>query len=794
MIKNYLKIAFRNLVKDKAYSFINITGLAAGMGVAVIIGLWMYDELSFNKNFDNYNRIAKVCQHLDNNGERVTMQNVPYPLAAELRSNYGSDFKHIVMVADWNDHILTVNGKKIKQPGGFFETEMPQMLSLQMEKGKAADFNNPSALFISSAAAKAFFGNEEPIGKTIAVDNMPPLTVAGVYRDLPDNSTFKNLHFAATWDFWYNANGRLSGMPDPWRSNFTQLLVQLNDHADIAAVNGRIKDARLKKVNTELQKKNPALFLHPMSQWHLYNEFKNGLNTGGAIQYVWMFGIIGMFVLLLACINFMNLSTARSEKRAKEVGIRKTAGSLRSQLVLQFFAESLFTVFAAFVLAICLAWALLPFFNSIAGKNILFPWKNIYFWILCAAFVLVTALLAGSYPAFYLSSFNPLKVLKGTFKAGRYASLPRKVLVTVQFTISVVLMVATIIVYRQIQFAKNRPAGYTRSELLTVPSGNGVLHKHFDAIKSDLLNTGAVTAVAEAESPTTGLWNTTSGFKWPGKDPNVSTDFGVVNTSVEYGATVNWELTEGRNFAAANKTDSTAVILNEAAARYMNLQHPVGTVVTWWDKPYTIIGVIKNMIIESPFDEQRPVIYALSEEGGSLAVLRLNKNKSAADAVAAIKQVFEKYGKDQPFEYSFTDDEYNKKFNAEAKAGSLAKIFTLLAIVISCLGLFGLTSFVAEQRKKEIGVRKVLGASVPAICKLISQEFMLLVLLSLFIAFPLAYYFMNNWLQHYSYRTTVSPWIFIVAGVSALLITLVTVSFQSVKAALANPVKSLRTE
>ena len=796
MFKNYFKTAWRNLLKSKMHSFINIIGLSLGMAVAILIGLWMYDELSFNKSFNNYDHIAQVIQNLDNNGETDTWWSVPYPLANELRTNYGNDFKHIVMAVNQGDgHLLAIGDKKLKQNGGFFEKEMPEMFSLDMLKGNRNALNDPSSIIISASAAKAYFGNEnKAINKIIKIDQMPPVSVAGVYKDFPRNSAFAGLNFIGSWDFWYNANNKLSDMTDPWRPNFTSLYVQLNDNANIKAVDARIKDAKFKKLNPDLQKKKPALFLMPMSKWHLYSEFKNGVNTGGAIQYVWMFGIIGVFVLLLACINFMNLTTARSEKRAKEVGIRKTVGSLKKQLVFQFFSESFLTVVFAFVLSILIVWLTLPFFNTIADKEMLLPVSNIFFWLISAVFIIITALVAGSYPAFYLSSFNPVKVLKGTFKAGRFAAIPRKVLVVLQFTVSVTLIIGTIIVYQQIQFGKNRPVGYSRANLIGIPTSGSNIHDHFEAVKEQLMHTGAVASVAESESPTTAIWNSTSGFSWPGKDPNLSIDFGVVAASFDYGKTIGWHLKEGRSFSKDFATDTSGIILNEAAVKFMNLKNPVGKNVTWWGQPLTVIGVIQNMVIESPYDEARPIIYVYLNYPGNMNIIKLNASITAKDALSKIAPVYKSFNPDEPFEYSFVDDDYAKKFSNEERVGKLANVFAILAILISCLGLFGLTSFVAEQRKKEIGVRKVLGASVFNVWNLLSKEFVMLVSISFIIAIPLSYYFMHNWLQNYSYRTQLSWWIFIAAAIGCLLITVIVVSMQAIRAAVSNPVKSLRTE
>jgi len=794
MLKNYLKTAWRNLLRNRASSFINISGLAIGMAVAVLIGLWIYDELSFNKNFKNHNRIAKVIQNVSNNGEVQTWMSVPYPLAEELRKNYGSDFKQVVLSTGINDHILSHDDKKLTKSGAFFEKNAPELFTMKMLRGDLNSLSDPSSIILSASSARAYFGNDDPLNKVMKIDNQMTVKVSGVYEDFPRNSSFADVNFMSTWDLLYNGTPWIKTMEDPWRPNAFVVYVQLTDNADVNKVSAKIKDVKLKKVNAQLAKKKPALFLHPMDNWHLYSEYKNGVNTGGAIQYVWMFGIIGVFVLLLACINFMNLSTARSEKRAKEVGIRKTVGSLRKQLILQFFNESLLTVFFSFVLALTLAQLTLPFFNTVADKTMSIPWSSPLFWIMGIGFTLFTGLIAGSYPAFYLSSFKPVKVLKGTFKAGRFAAIPRKVLVVLQFTVSVTLIIGTIIVYRQIQFAKDRPVGYTREGIVTIPMITDNVHNHFTAVKDELVHAGVIVSMTESGSPTTGVWNSSSGFSWPKKDPNLSIDFGNVSVAWDYGKTVGWTIKEGRDFSKEFGSDSSAFIINEAAAHFMGLEKPIGETVTWFGTPFTVIGVVKNMVMNSPYDEVRPVIYNLSNEAGGVILAKINPNSSTKDALSNIEKVFKKFNPEQPFEYRFTDEEYAKKFGNEERIGKLAGFFAALAIAISCLGLFGLTSFVAEQRKKEIGVRKILGASVFNLWTLLSKDFVTLVLISFLVAIPMAYYFMHNWLQNYQYRTAMSWWVFLAAGCGALTITLVTVSFQSIKAALTNPVKSLRTE
>jgi len=794
MLKNYFKTAWRNIRRNRASSAINIGGLAIGMAVAIQIGLWMYDELSFNKNFAHYNRIARVIQNVSNNGEVQTWNSVPFPLADELRKNYGNDFRRVILNTNWGDHMLAYDQKKLKTAGGYFEQGAADMFSLRMVKGNTSGLDEPSTVFLSASAAKAYFGDENPLGKILKIDNEVTVKVTGIFEDLPRNCIFANLGFMAGWNTFYSNTEWVRTMDDPWRPNAFNLFVELNDQADIDKVSQKIKDAKLRKVNPQLAKKKPALFLTPMSDWHLHGEYKNGKNVGGAIQYVWLFGIIGVFVLLLACINFMNLSTARSEKRAKEVGIRKTLGSERRQLLLQFFSESLLTAGCAFLLSLLLVQCSLPFFNGMADKKMNIPGANPFFWLLALGFTVITGLIAGTYPSLYLSSFKPVKVLKGTFKAGRFAVIPRKVLVVLQFTVSVTLITGTLVVYRQIQFTKDRPVGYERNGLLSVPLITPAIHEHFKAVQQELMQTGAISYITEAGSPTTGIWNSTSGFSWRGKDPNLSTDFGVVRASVDYGKTVGWQIAQGRDFSNEFATDSSAIILNEAAAHFIGIDNPVGEQVTWFGEPYHIVGVVKNMVMESPYDEARPILFSLSRDGGNVAIIKINPAMNVQNALSKIAPVFKKFNPEQPFEYKFTDDDYAQKFGNEERVGKLAGFFASLAVVISCLGLFGLTAFVAEQRKKEIGIRKILGASVINVWNLLSKDFVRLVLISFFIAIPLSYYFMYHWLEAYRYRAPLAWWLFAAAGAGAILITLLTVSFQALKAAVCNPVKSLRTE
>lgn len=794
MIKNYFKIAWRNLVKSKGYSAINIGGLAVGMAVAMMIGLWVYDELSFDKYHKNYDRIAQVMQHANFNGKVETQVANPALMGPELRAKFGSDFKYVVQSSWSGGHLLSVDNKPFMKTGIFFEPDAPEMLTLKMLKGTRGGLKDPYSIMLSASAAGSIFGKEDPINKTLKLDRNYDVKVTGVYEDLPGNTTFRNLEIIMPWKLWEIQNPWAKEMEEPWGSNFSQTFVQIADNADMKKVSAKIKNAKLNNVSKDEAKYQWVVFLQPMRKWNLYNEFKNGINTGGTIRYVRLFGIIGIFVLLLACINFMNLATARSEKRAKEVGIRKTVGSMRWQLINQFFAESYLVVLLAFVLCLILVVLLLPLFNDVAGKKIGMPWQNPFFWLFNFVFILITGLLSGSYPALYLSSFQPLKVLKGTFRVGKLASVPRKVLVVTQFTVSVMLIIGTIIVYQQIQHAKNRPIGYTRDGLIAMGMQKEI-GEHFQVIRNELKNSGAVEEMTGCQSPLTGVWNSNGGFDWEGKDPNLAVDFPNNGVSYEFGKTANWKIKDGRDFSRDFATDSLAFIINESAVKFLGFQDPVGKILKWDKKPFTIIGIVNDIMQESPFYPVRPTLYHIEADTNMWnTIIRLNPKQNAQQSIGMIEQVWKKYVPEVPFDYKFVDEEFGKKFLDEERIGKLSSYFAVLAIFISCLGLFGMASFVAEQRTKEIGVRKVLGASVINLWRLLSTEFFVLVLLSCVIAAPIAWYYLHNWLSNYDYRIEIKWQVFVMAGIAALIITLLTVSFQAIKAALSNPIKSLRTE
>jgi putative ABC transport system permease protein len=538
----------------------------------------------------------------------------------------------------------------------------------------------------------------------------------------------------------------------------------------------------------------------PMNDWHLRSNFENGVQSGGRIENVWLFAIIGVFVLFLACINFMNLSTARSEKRAMEVGIRKAIGSNRKQLIYQFLSESLLIVLFAFAVAIVLVVVSLNGFNNLASKVIIFPWSNVQFWGYSIIFILFTALISGSYPALYLSSFKPIKVLKGTFRVGRFAALPRKILVVVQFTVSVALIIGTLVVMSQIQYSKDRPVGYEKAGLIQIPVMSRDFTGKQDFMRNQFLVSGAVIEMSTSSSPTTQVWSNRGGYTWEGKPEGFQEDFAWTQVSYEYVKSLGMKIIEGRDFSREFATDSNAVLINKTAVAYMGITNPVGKFIRDSDTedpnpPLQIIGVVEDKITQSPYSPVKQGLYAFDREGNiNYYNLRLNPNKSVSNNLSVVEATFKKHFPNLPFRFEFVDEEFAQKFAAEERVASLARVFTILAILISCLGLFGLASFVAEQRTKEIGVRKVLGATVRNLWVLLSKDFVQLVIIALLISTPIAYYVMSQWIQKFAYRTDISWWIFLAAGMGAIIITLITVSFQSVKAALTNPTKSLRTE
>ncbi len=796
MLRNYLLIGYRNLIKNKAYSFINITGLAVGMAVAMLIGLWMLDELQTNKHHKNYETLYQVQMNQSFDGQRGTQTSLPYPLGEELKTKY-PEIKGVAM-CDWGgQHSLVIADKKILKKGHFLGQDGIDMFSLNVLNGSKDPLKDPYSIVLTDETAKIIFGNQNPIGKVVKMDNMVDLKVSAVVAKQPSNSSL-TFDFLIPWLLQIKIYPYLKDNFTQWGNNSHQIYVQLRQDADLTKVNAKVKNViKNHFLNDQLMLKTvkPEVFLHPMTKWRLYSNFEDGHNTGGFIKYVRLFGGLGALVLLIACINFMNLSTARSEKRAKEVGVRKAMGSGREQLIGQFLSESLMISILAFVLALGLTEIALPYFNTITEKSMSIDFSNPVFWLIMLSFTLFTGLLSGSYPAFYLSSFNPVQVLKGKIHVGKSASLPRKMLVVLQFSCSIVLMIGTIVIYQQIQFGKNQPIGFNNKGLISVDWSTD-LEKNYPSLRSELIASGAIQSICKSSSPPSEIYSNNAGWEWKGSKPtDKNVIFSTIATSYDYVKTMGIKLKEGRDYSEEFATDSSGVMLNEAAIKRMGLKNPLGETLRWNDKNWKVIGVLPDMRMQSPFRAVAPLTVVFYQTWVNCVCIRLNPNVPAAEAIKKLEPIFNKYNPGFPFDYKFADEQYAKKFNYENLVGNLSAIVSLLAIFISCLGLFGLASFMAEQRTKEIGVRKVLGASITNLWMLLSKDFIVLVLISCAIAMPIGYYFMNEWLKEYKEsKISISFWIFAVVIAAALLITLLTVSYQAIKAAMANPVKSLKTE
>ncbi len=793
MFKNYLHLAIRQLRRNRGYSFVNIFGLATGMAIALVIGIWANDELSIDQDIPGGDRVVEIMQNQWPKGqssEKTPPAYVGTTVSPALnpwlqKENYKDVFAQTAMI-EWPGQHLLVNGdKSISPTGTSAEYTFPLIFGYHFLSGTAESMRDPNTALISRSTAIALYGTENAVGKTFKYENRRPFTVGGVYANQPANSSLHEVDFFISMA---NDETRWVRNIDDFENHSCRMFARLADNVTAEQATARIKNicSPFVKFAYETYKVLPyqSLYLH-------YDE-SNAVGDG-RIAYVRMLGMIGIFILLLACINFMNLATARSEKRAKEVGIRKTVGSLRVHLIAQFLGESVLLAFLSFVIAVALAALTLPWFNQLAGKTMTFPWTNTFFWSLALLCTLFTGLLAGSYPAFYLSSFRPVKVLKGLFKAGQGASTPRKVLVVTQFSISLALVIGTIVVFRQVQYAKDQPLGYEQRGLITVPTNTQELDSHYEALRQGLLRTGMVAGIANS-STDLNSFGMNNLLKWEGMSEEAKTiSFRDIFVNADFGQTIGWSIVKGRDFSRDHLTDSSAAILNETGARIFGFKDPIGKTIQHWGKAYTVIGVAKNIISNNPYYPVQPAIF-LGDGGHSVFTIRIKKGVQVRTALAAIEPVFKQFNPASPFIYSFLDEEYQKKFNTESRIGNLATVFSLLAILISCLGLFGLASFVAEQRTKEVGIRKVLGADVMGLWALLSADFIKLVALSILISMPIAYYCMDQWLQNYVLHTSISAWILVAAGVGLLLITLVTVSYQAVRAALMNPVKSLRTE
>ncbi|WP_010521010.1 ABC transporter permease [Aquimarina agarivorans] len=801
MLLTQFKIAWRNLTANKGYALINILGLAIGICVAMLIALWVYDELEHNKNFENYPRIAQIYQSQNNTNSKDTGKSIPRPLENELRTNYNTHFKYLVMSSWLNSVILNYNNKSISFLGYYMQPDAPEMFSLQMEAGSRGGLKDIHSILLSASTAKKLFGTADPIGQTVKFDLQNDLKVTGVYKDLPYNSYFYDTNFIVPWELMLSEREWVRKSEKIWDNNSFQLFIQIADNTSYQTVENAIRWVKKEATNNNYDL-DAELHVVPMQDWKLRNNFENGKQVGGRIEYVILFGSIGIIVLLLACINFMNLATARSEKRAKEVGVKKTIGAARFHLIQQFYSESFVVVFLAFCIALLLLQLSINGFNSLSNKLIELPWLNVNAWTVAVVILIITALVSGSYPAIYLSQFKPVNVLKRTFINSKFSGLSRKILVIFQFVLSIVLVIVTVVINRQMEYVKNGTKGYDMNNLIELNGWQKPFYGKYKIVKEALLKSGAATAVSASSSPVTDIQSNRSFFDWEGKPEGFMDDFAWVSVTEDYANTLKMKLIKGTDFFKNKNSDSTKYILiNETAQHYMGLKEPIGKIVKNTynqeeeaDPPMEIVGVVADIVMGDQNIPPKQTFFSLENEDVGYYQVRLNPENAIQKNISIIAEEWNKLAPNVPFDYNFVDADYAKKFEEDERMIGLVGIFTLLAIFISCLGLFGLTSFVAEQRTKEIGIRKSIGASVFQIWQIVSKDFLVLVLVASFIAIPLAHILIQHWLSNFKIRISVTHWYFLTGIGMAVLLSMLTVSYHAIKAANANPINSLKTE
>ena len=787
MIKNYFKTAWRNLLANKTFSLINIFGLALGMTCSLVIMLWVNDEINKNRFHANDKRLYRVMENQYYDGEISTFDATPGILA----ENIVKDIPEIQMASQFlweSEPVFTVGDKFDKEKGRFVQKDFLKMFSFKLLKGDPATaLERPESVVISKKLADKYFNGQDPIGKTIRIDNQDNVQVTGVLDKIPEESALK-FDFLMNYHLWWKTNT----WAHEWGNNGPRCYVLLKENADPAKVNAKIKNY----IKTKNKTSNVELFIQNYGESYLYSQWEHGKQTGGRIEYVRIFFFVAIVILLIACINFMNLATAKSLKRAREIGVRKVVGAGKRQLIGQFIGESLLVSFVALLISILLVALLLPTFNSLTEKELSLEFGKPGFWGLLLGLTIFTGVVAGSYPALFMSSLRPITVLKGSLKFKPGASLFRKVLVVVQFGLSIFIILAMIVIYRQISFIHNKSLGYDKENLVYTPL-EGELGKNFYTFKQELLREPGIKNVTTSGHSTFEVGSSTMGVTWPGKDTTKLVLFSNNSITYDYIKTMDIQLLGGRDFGQDYGLDSMNYLVNEAAAKKIGYRDPVGKQLTMWGDTGKIIGLMKDFHHNSLRVPIEPLILRLHKKSwGDIfgnVVVRTEKGKTK-EAIASLEKVFHKFSPGIPFKYYFTDEEIAKNYKTEQTISKLSRYFAFLAIFISCLGLFGLVAFTAEQKTKEIGIRKVLGASVGGIVQMLSKDFLKLVLIAALIAFPLAWWLMNKWLENYEYRIDIGWWIFVVAGVSAILIALITISFQAIKAAIANPVKSLRTE
>ncbi|MCE7067123.1 ABC transporter permease [Dyadobacter sp. CY326] len=791
MLQNYFKIAWRNLVRAKGYAFINIAGLAVGMAAAMLIFLWIQNELTFDRFYPKTKRLFQVYNRDVIAGEPYVWGATPAPLAPALLQDY-PEIEDAARYRSTN-LLLAANDKFLNIEGSFADPSFLNLFDFPVLGGNSnTALKGNNDIVITKSLAEKLFGITDVVGKTIRIERKDNLMIAAVIDNIPSNSNFKAVEYILPWNY----SVALGWTNDNWNNNNYYTYVLLDQNANAETVNDKIKYATAAHLKGVVEDpSHREIFLNSADKWHLYSKEAHGQLVEGKIVTVRLFGIIAAFILLIACVNFINLSTARSDKRAKEVGLRKVAGAPKLTLVFQFISESVILAFLSGVVAFAIVWAFIPTFNTLINTKLSPDFTSLSFLLPALAFILLTGLLAGSYPAFFLASFQPVKVMTGTYRSAGAGFSPRKSLVVLQFTFAIILIISTLIVKQQISHAQNRSNGYDQDNLVFTYL-QGDLGEHYAPLQQELTSSGAVISISKSIGPITQMNTRQWGVSWPGStQKDKDQEFVPFGTDIDFLKTNGVKLVAGREIDIRKyPSDSLALMLNESAVKAMRLNDPVGVKVKFSGKEWNVVGVVKDFIFDSPYEKINPVLVYGPARDLPWTSMRLNPAKSTAKNLETVRAIFKKYNPEYPFEYTFADESYQAKFAEEQRTGKLTGLFSGLTIFISCLGLFGLAAFSAQQRTKEIGVRKVLGASVTSIIQMLSIEFVKLVLIAFLVASPIAWYAMEKWLKGYNYRISIEWNVFAVTLFLTILLVLLTVSFQAIKAALMNPVKSLKVD
>lgn len=785
MLKNYFKTAFRNLLRNKTYGLLNIAGLSVGITCAALIFLWVENELTFDHHFENRDYLYKIMENQTYDGKTYTFGATPGPLAPAMKTEIPG-VKNTCRT-DWGTRLLFSKGdKNIYEPGLYCDPSFFKMFHSDFIKGDPDKaFAQLYSVVITEKMAKKFFPDEDPLGKMLKVAGDQDYVITGVVKDYPPNTSI-TFSWLSPYEIYEKKNEWLQN----WGSNGIQTYVELENGVNPDNINKRL----FNYIQTKTSRAIARPFIFAMNDWRLHSGFEEGKQVGGRITYVKTFILIAWIILIIACINFMNLSTSRSEQRAREVGVRKVMGAGKGMLIAQFIGESLIMSFISVFVALGILYMVLSPFNSMVQKQLSVNITNPLHLLILISIGLICGLVAGSYPAFYLSAFNPVSVLKRLkTKGSASAVFIRKGLVIVQFSLSIILIICTIVIYQQIQHVKKRDLGYNKENLISMEL-QGKMNEHFPAIRQELIASGVVENAAVSNQPLLWIGNNGDSFTWPGKDPGKQILITNEWASPEYVSTLGMKIKSGRDFNADGVTDSSNIIINEAFADLLGKDDAVGKTVKFGGSDRQIIGVVKNFLFGDMYAPASPL--ALFCDPGSVHYMfvRLKPGVEKTSAMVTMESIFKRMNPGYPFEYTFYNDDFDEQFRSEMLVGQLSRLFAILAIFISCLGLFGLAAYTAERRTKEIGIRKVLGATISSIGLLLSRDFIKLVMIAAVIAFPIAWWAMNKWLQDFAYRISISWWVFAAAALAALVIALFTISFQAIRAAIANPVNSLKTE